>query len=350
MDKITSGYNRNVNYHNSTHASDVCQTLYYFIINGNWISKADMGNVDILSMILGAAVHDYEHPGYNNVFLINTSDTLALRYNDISVLENHHIASSLSLMKLEKYNILDKVAPDDKEGIRKRMIYIVLATDMSKHFADIGALKSKIASETLDAKDKDKLLCMGIGCHLADISNPAKPWNFTVKWTELLFEEFFKQGDKERNLGLKVSDLMDRSTVNIAKAQLGFIDVIVKPAYEAFSGFLKWLSQNLRHIKKNRENWDSRVAEYHERMLSEIDKHNCSIRVIEEEKSENEEDSRSNGLSSFDSSQRPSSFTDSQPSDWSDEFDAKIADQPKSSLNKQQSNIDEKVKSLLDIE
>lgn len=158
MDKITSGYNRNVKYHNATHASDVCQTLYYFIINGNWISKAEMGNVDITSMILGAACHDYEHPGYNNIFLINTSDNLALRYNDISVLENHHIASSLSLMKLEKYNILDKVAPDDKEGIRKQMIYIVLATDMSKHFADVGALKSKLASDTLDPKDKDKLL------------------------------------------------------------------------------------------------------------------------------------------------------------------------------------------------
>jgi hypothetical protein len=98
-------------------------------------------------MILAAAVHDYEHPGYNNMYLINTKDTLALRYNDISVLENHHIASSSALMKLEKYNILNKLAPDDAAGIRKRMVHMVLATDMSKHFSDMGTFKQRVASE-----------------------------------------------------------------------------------------------------------------------------------------------------------------------------------------------------------
>jgi cAMP-specific phosphodiesterase 4 len=78
---------------------------------------------------------------------------------------------------------------------------------------------------------------MGVGTHLADISNPSKSWNLALKWTELLFEEFFKQGDKERELGIGVSDLMDRSTTNIAKAQLGFIDIIVEPAFETFSKF-----------------------------------------------------------------------------------------------------------------
>ena len=238
MDKINSGYN-NIKYHNSTHAADVCQTLYYFIINGEWFTVAKMGNIDICSMILAPAVHDYEHPGYNNMFLINTNNTLAIRYNDSSVLENHHIASSSALMKLEKYNILSKLAPDDKEGIRRRMIHMVLSTDMSKHFADIGNFKSRIASENFDPEDKDKLLCMGIGIHLADISNPTKQWELTLNWTELLFEEFFRQGDKEREMGLKISDLMDRTTVNIAKAQLGFIDIIVTPAYETFSQFLK---------------------------------------------------------------------------------------------------------------
>lgn len=238
MDKISSGYN-NVKYHNKTHAADVTQTLYYFVMNGNWIATAKMDNIDICSMILAAACHDYEHPGYNNMYMINTKDTLALRYNDISVLENHHIASASSLLKLEKYNIFAKLAPDDTIGIRKRMVHMVLATDMSKHFADLGTFKNRVTSETFDPADKDKLLCMGVGIHLADISNPTKPWELTHKWTELLFEEFFKQGDKEREMGLKISDLMDRTNTNIAKAQLGFIDVIVMPAYENFSKFIK---------------------------------------------------------------------------------------------------------------
>mmetsp|Transcript_5078 Transcript_5078/g.4300 ORF Transcript_5078/g.4300 Transcript_5078/m.4300 type:complete len:171 (+) Transcript_5078:221-733(+) len=170
---------------------------------------------------------------------MNTKDTLALRYNDVSVLENHHIASASALMKLEKYNILSKLAPDDALGIRQRMIHMVLSTDMSKHFSDLGTFKMRLASESFSPDDDDKLLCMGIGIHLADISNPTKDWGLTLKWTELLFEEFFKQGDRERELGLKITDLMDRSTVNIAKAQLGFIDVVVMPAYEIFGKFIK---------------------------------------------------------------------------------------------------------------
>ncbi len=68
--------------------------------------------------------------------------------------------------------------------------------------------------------------------HLADISNPAKKFDIFKKWTDLLFVEFFAQGDQERSLGIPISYLMDKHTVNIAKSQVGFIDVIVMPAYE----------------------------------------------------------------------------------------------------------------------
>lgn len=34
--------------------------------------------------------------------------------------------------------------------------------------------------------------------HLADISNPVKKWELSVDWTNLLYFEFFAQGDLER--------------------------------------------------------------------------------------------------------------------------------------------------------
>lgn len=40
----------------------------------------------LFTCYLAAIVHDYEHKGVNNDFLIKSSDTLALRYNDISPL------------------------------------------------------------------------------------------------------------------------------------------------------------------------------------------------------------------------------------------------------------------------
>ena len=40
-------------------------------------------------------------------------------------------------------------------------------------------------------------------------------------WTESLMEEYFTQGDKEKNLGLSCSPLCDRDKTLIAEAQIG---------------------------------------------------------------------------------------------------------------------------------
>jgi len=52
---------------------------------------------------MSGAIHDFEHPGVNNIYLINSKNKLAVRYNDASVLENHHVAASFKLL-LKPYN------------------------------------------------------------------------------------------------------------------------------------------------------------------------------------------------------------------------------------------------------
>ena len=53
---------------------------------------------EVMSILLAAAIHDYDHPGYTNAFLIAKGDPLAILYNDKSVLENHHVAAAWKLM------------------------------------------------------------------------------------------------------------------------------------------------------------------------------------------------------------------------------------------------------------
>ena len=108
IQKIENGYNP-VAYHNKTHAADVAQTMYYFLVGGEWMKKGEMDNLDLMSMIFAGAIHDFEHPGYNNLFMVNSSHGLALRYNDISVLEMHHVAASFKLLKEKEYNFLGHV-------------------------------------------------------------------------------------------------------------------------------------------------------------------------------------------------------------------------------------------------
>jgi len=77
------------------------------------MKKGELDNLDLFSMMLSGAIHDHEHPGYNNLYMINTKHKFAIWYNDISVLENHHVASSFKLIKSDKkYNIFNMMNLD----------------------------------------------------------------------------------------------------------------------------------------------------------------------------------------------------------------------------------------------
>ena len=51
-------------------------------------------------------VHDFEHGGLTNDFLINTGEGLALLYNDKAPLENHHLAAAFALLRQPDCNFM----------------------------------------------------------------------------------------------------------------------------------------------------------------------------------------------------------------------------------------------------
>ena len=57
--------------------------------------------------------------------------------------------------------------------------------------------------------------------------------------------EFFMQGDFEKDKGLPISMLMDRKTTNIAKAQKGFIEVLVQPLWNEMLTVLQWSDRKI---------------------------------------------------------------------------------------------------------
>ena len=69
---------------------------------------------------------------------------------------------------------------------------------MSQHFSELAKFKARLASPDFNPKTQDKDMILTMMFHLADISNATKTWEVCRKWTDLLFVEFFAQGDLER--------------------------------------------------------------------------------------------------------------------------------------------------------
>ena len=61
---------------------------------------------------LSAVCHDLDHRGLNNDFLIKSGDSLAIEYNDVSPLENHHLAQSFRLLTRPDCNFLSHLSKD----------------------------------------------------------------------------------------------------------------------------------------------------------------------------------------------------------------------------------------------
>lgn len=95
---------------------------------------------------------------------------------------------------------------EDYQRCRHVIIKTVLTTDMTNHFRELGLLTSLINDDSFNPADNtQKENFIKFMFHLADISNPTKPWYLCRLWTDLLFVEFFAQGDLEKSHNFAVS-------------------------------------------------------------------------------------------------------------------------------------------------
>ncbi|XP_075992693.1 phosphodiesterase 1c isoform X8 [Anticarsia gemmatalis] len=226
LGRIEDGYCKfNNPYHNNLHAADVAQTVHYMLCQTglmNWLS-----DLEIFATLVAAVVHDFEHTGTTNNFHVMSGSDTALLYNDRAVLENHHISAAFRLMRDEECNILQNLSREEFREFRTLVIDMVLATDMSFHFQQLKNMRSLL---TLAEPTVDKSKAASLILHCCDISHPAKRWDLHHRWTMSLLDEFFLQGDKERDLGLPFSPLCDRNNTLVAESQIGFIEFIVEPS------------------------------------------------------------------------------------------------------------------------
>ncbi|XP_036615412.1 cGMP-inhibited 3',5'-cyclic phosphodiesterase A [Trichosurus vulpecula] len=289
---LENGY-RDIPYHNRVHATDVLHAVWYLttqpipglstVINDHgsasdsdsdsgithghmgyvfskMYSPADdkygclAGNIpalELMALYVAAAMHDYDHPGRTNAFLVATSAPQAVLYNDRSVLENHHAAAAWNLfMSQPEYNFLVNLDHVEFKHFRFLVIEAILATDLKKHFDFVAKFNAKVNDDVgIDwTNENDRLLVCQMCIKLADINGPAKCKELHLQWTDGIVNEFYEQGDEEASLGLPISPFMDRSAPQLANLQESFISHIVGPLCNSYdsAGLMpgKWVEDS----------------------------------------------------------------------------------------------------------
>ena len=117
------------------------------------------------------------------------TNRIAVTYNDISPLENHHASTCIRLiLKQGQQGIFANMQAHQKKCARKCIIYCILQTDMSKHSQIVSEL-SKVSSFSIE-KEEERLLLASSLMHAADISNPIIPWELSKNLAERCCVEF----------------------------------------------------------------------------------------------------------------------------------------------------------------
>jgi cAMP-specific phosphodiesterase 4 len=247
--RVEDHYRSNVPYHNSLHGADVAQSSHV-LLNLPTLRNV-FTDIEIFSTLIAATVHDVDHPGLNNQFLINSGSELSLIYNDQSVLENHHLSVAFKLLQKDGCEVMQNFSQKKFQNIRRMIIDLVLATDMCKHMEHVAHLRTRLEVRKLTEESGnvfhsklalesygDRIQILQSVVHCSDLSNPTKPREVYKQWTERITEEFFRQGDKERQLGFEVSPMCDRHTVSVPSNQIAFIDYVVYPLWETWANLI----------------------------------------------------------------------------------------------------------------
>ncbi|KAJ7599023.1 hypothetical protein C8J56DRAFT_915693 [Mycena floridula] len=280
-------------YHNFAHALDVLQASYAFLkgagivpsvcillndqVEGSppkmWsrsptttrqgpTEKLDL--LDIFIIHIAAVGHDVGHPGFGNGFMKNASSPLGILYSQTSPLESMHTMILLQALRfhglgalLDSATTLNSTVDGNchaslsasKEGKtvqsypRTLITQMVMSTDMCVHDDWVLGWKGQfsdpsIASSpevTCDILWNEKVLVCQAILKCADICNPTRPFEITVKWSSALMHEWISQARLEHLLNLPATALSKATPLAEAQSQVGFMKRFALPLFELVS-------------------------------------------------------------------------------------------------------------------
>ena len=138
----------------------------------------------------------------------------------------------------------------DVTEVRALIIASILSTDVSTHITFLNA-----AQKSAGGWSRKTAVSMIVSA--ADISNAVKPFEIMKKWSNLIQEEFYMQGDREASLGFSSGPQYRRGATDLPTNVINFIDFVVTPVYTTFAKMFDncGLEVLIDQLLINREKW-----------------------------------------------------------------------------------------------
>ncbi|XP_006628196.2 cGMP-dependent 3',5'-cyclic phosphodiesterase isoform X1 [Lepisosteus oculatus] len=250
---VKKGY-RDPPYHNWMHAFSVSHFCYLLYKNLE-LSKY-LEDIEIFALFVSCMCHDLDHRGTNNSFQVASQSVLAALYSsEGSVMERHHFAQAIAILNTHGCNIFDQFSRKDYQRMLDLMRDIILATDLAHHLRIFKDLQ-KMADVGYNPDNKQHhnlLLCLLMTS--CDLSDQTKGWKTTRKIAELIYKEFFSQGDLEKAMGNRPSEMMDREKAYIPELQISFMEHIAMPIYKLLQELFPKSTELYERVSANRDQW-----------------------------------------------------------------------------------------------
>ncbi|KAF6110618.1 phosphodiesterase 6C [Phyllostomus discolor] len=287
MYTVRKGY-RSITYHNWWHGFTVGQTMFTLLMTGRL--RKYYTDLEAFAMLAAAFCHDIDHRGTNNLYQMKSTSPLA-KLHGSSILEQHQLEYSKTLLKDESLNIFQNLNKRQFETVIHLFEVAIVATDLALYYKKRTMFQKIVnACEKMEAEEEaikyvtsnptKKQIIMAMMMTACDLSAVTKPWEVQSQVALLVASEFWEQGDLERTvLQQQPIPMMDRNKKDeLPKLQVGFIDFVCTFVYKEFSRFHKEVTPMLNGLQNNRMEWKSLADEY-----------DAKVKVTEEEAEKQEE-------------------------------------------------------------
>eukprot|EP01036_Dinobryon_divergens_P030406 gene30406-39648_t len=188
--KIKSKYNANP-YHNFEHACHVLLNCGYFLtVLGESVSELDK-----ISLLYAAFIHDVEHLGVPNISLIRKSHELAIQYHDQSVAEMNSLAVGLQLLQESDTDIFLELPQSERTQFRQNVIELVLSTDIADAYrrkrtlARVEELSTGPQGNLDASSDVGRLVLLSLVLRAADIGSSYQNFATSKIWAQRYYTE-----------------------------------------------------------------------------------------------------------------------------------------------------------------